>query len=90
MKLSEIGLENISQLSSVDLEYEEFDVSEFDGELTMESLGFKVRKHGVDFVIGSAKSDLKVKVKNVPFDAAKRFPDGFSAERSINRAKGDI
>ncbi len=73
MKLSETGLENISQLSSTDLEHEEFDVSEFDGELTMESLGFKMRKHGVDFVIGSTKSDLKVKVKNVPLDAAKRF-----------------
>lgn len=73
MKLSETGLENISNLSDVDLEYEEFDASEFDGELTMESLGFKMRKHGVDFVIGSTKSDLKVKVKNVSFFAAKRF-----------------
>lgn len=73
MKLSETGLENISNLSDVDLEYEEFDASEFDGELAMGSLCFRVRKHGVDFVIGSAKSDLKVKVKNVPFDAAKRF-----------------
>ena len=73
MKLNELGIEDISNLSSVDLEYEEFDASEFEGELTMDSLGFKMRKHGVDFVIGSAKSDLKVKVKNVPFEAAKRF-----------------
>ena len=86
MKLSETGIEDISNLSDVDLEYEEFDASEFDGELTMDSLGFKVRKHGVDFVIGSAKSDLKVKVKNVPFEAAKRF--AYELWMSVLQAEG--
>lgn len=86
MKLSEYGLENISNLSDVDLEYEEFDASEFEGELTMGSLCFRVRKNGVDFVIGSAKSDLNVKVKNVPFDAAKRF--AYELWMSVLQAEG--
>lgn len=88
MKLSEDGLENVSNLSDVDLEYEEFEACDFTGELTMSWMGFKTQKHGMDIIVGSSYSDLKVKIHNVPFDAVKRF--AFELSMAVIKAEERI